>query len=109
MGRVPGLRRRGFDCTVAQAPRLVEPAEQQSGAIQRVVVPAATRNESPRGEALDELLAFPEPVQCLARLAVLRRTRAEDARASGSKLTTFPVLSTAIHCSASERAFAQSP
>ena len=37
MGREPGVRRRGFDRAVAQAPRLVEPAEQQSGTTQRVV------------------------------------------------------------------------
>ena len=37
MGREPGVRRRIFDRAVAQAPRLVEPAEQQSGTTQRVV------------------------------------------------------------------------
>ena len=73
MGREPGLGLIGFDRPVAQAPRLVEPAEQQAGATQRVVVPAAARNGSRRVEALDELLAFPEPVQRLAGLAVLRQ------------------------------------
>jgi len=32
MSREPGLTWRGFDCAVAQAPCLVEPAEQQTGA-----------------------------------------------------------------------------
>jgi hypothetical protein len=43
MGREPGLRVIGFDRPVAQVPRLVEPAEQQAGATQRVVGPAAAR------------------------------------------------------------------
>jgi hypothetical protein len=32
LGREPGLTWRGFDCAIAQAPCLVEPAEQQTGA-----------------------------------------------------------------------------
>ena len=48
MGRVPGVRRRKFDRAVAQAPRLVEPAEQQTGATQRVVVPADDGRRYPR-------------------------------------------------------------
>jgi hypothetical protein len=36
MGREPGVPRRGLDRAVAQAPPLVEPAEQQTGATQRV-------------------------------------------------------------------------
>ena len=73
MGREPGVTRRGFDRAVAQAPRLVEPAEQQTGATQRVVGPAAMADDSPRRVTLEELLAFPEPVQRLARLAELRQ------------------------------------
>ena len=69
----PGSTRRGFDRAVAQAPRLIEPAEQQTGATQRVVGPAAMRDDSPRRLTLEELLAFPEPVQRLARLAELRQ------------------------------------
>ena len=37
------------------------------------------------------------------------RTQAEEATARGSRKTTFPVRNTAIPCSISERAFAQSP
>ena len=40
MGREPWSTRREFDRAVAQASRLVEPAEQQTGATQRVVGPA---------------------------------------------------------------------
>ena len=72
MGRGPGLRRSGFDRAVGQAPRLVEPAERETGATQRVIVPITLEDDSPRGQTLDELLAFPEPVQRLARLAELR-------------------------------------
>ncbi len=72
MGREPGVRRRGFERAVAQAPRLVEPAEQQTGTTQRVVGPAAMADDSPRRLTLEELLALPEPGQRLARLADLR-------------------------------------
>ena len=41
MGREARLAPRGFDRAIAQAPRLVEPAEQQTGAAHRVVGPAA--------------------------------------------------------------------
>ena len=71
MNREPGLMRRGFDRAVGQAPRLVEPAEQQTGATQRVVEPAEIADVSPRRLTLEELLAFPEPVQRLARFAEL--------------------------------------
>ena len=59
------LTRRGFDRAVAQAPRLVEPAEQQTGATQRIVGPARLPDTSPRRLTLEELLAFPEPAQRL--------------------------------------------
>jgi hypothetical protein len=72
MGRVPGLRRRRLDRAVAQAPRLVEPAEQQTSAPQGVVGPAMMVDKSPRRLTLEKLLAFLEPVQRLARLAELR-------------------------------------
>ena len=73
MGREPGLTRRGSTARSPRLPRLVEPAEQQTGATQRVVGPAATADDSPRRLTLEELLAFPEPVQRLARLAELRQ------------------------------------
>ena len=41
MGREPRVRRGILERAVAQAPRLVEPAEQQTGTTQRVVPPAA--------------------------------------------------------------------
>src|SRR5437660_10338854 len=72
MGREPGLRRKGFDHASAQASRFVEPAEQQTGAAQGVVGPVVLADDSPRSLALEELLAFPEPIQGLARLVELR-------------------------------------
>jgi hypothetical protein len=74
MGREPGLTLRGFDQrALAQAPCIVKPAEQQAGATERVGMPAATADDSPRRLALEELLAFPEPVQRLACLTELRQ------------------------------------
>ena len=73
MGREPELTRRGFDRAVTQAPRLVEPIEQQTGATQRVVGPGAKGDVSPHGLTLEKLLAFPEPVQRCTRLAELRQ------------------------------------
>jgi len=52
--------------------RLVAPAEQQTGARQRVIEPGERREDSARRQTLEERLAFPEPVQRLARLAELR-------------------------------------
>jgi hypothetical protein len=73
MGHESRLRLIGVDRPVAQVPRLVEPAKQQAGATQRVVDRAAARTGSRRIEALDELLAFPEPVQRFAGLPLLRQ------------------------------------
>ena len=73
MGSKAGVTRRGFDRAVAQAPRLVEPAEQQRGSTKRVVAPADQADDSPRRLTLEELLAFPKPVQRLTRLAELRQ------------------------------------
>src|SRR5438105_15880971 len=72
MGRERQLRRTGFDHAGAQASRFVQTAEQQTGATQRVVGPVVLADDSPRGLALEELLAFPEPIQGLARLVELR-------------------------------------
>ena len=73
MGREAGLALRGFDGAIAEAPRFVEPAEQQTGATHCVIGPAAMADDSPRRLTLEELLAFPDPVQRLARLADLRQ------------------------------------
>src|SRR5438445_6352874 len=71
MSREPGVRRR-VERAVAQALRLVEPPEQQSGTTQRPIAPAATGDAPPRRLTLEELLPFPEPGQRLARVAELR-------------------------------------
>ena len=57
MGCEPGVIRRELDSAIAQAPRLVEPAEQQTSATQRVVGPGGMADNSPRRLPLHELLA----------------------------------------------------
>ena len=65
-----GLSRRRFDRAIAQALRFVEPAEQQSGATQRVIG-ALPGDDSARRAPLEELLTFLQSVQRFARCAVL--------------------------------------
>ena len=91
MGREPGVRRRIFERAVAQAPRLVEPAEQQSGATQRVVVPAVLVDDSPRRLTLEELLRPPgagSAPRSPRRLA--RGPRRKAATACGRLRKMFP-------------------
>src|SRR5262245_37985947 len=66
MGDEPGVTRRAFDRAVSEAPRLVEPAEPQTGASQRVVGPAVNAHDAARGVTLEELLTFAEPAQRFA-------------------------------------------
>jgi hypothetical protein len=56
-GGEPRLTWRGFHCAIAQTPRLVEPAEQQTGATECIVGPAAPGDPSARRLTLKELLA----------------------------------------------------
>ena len=58
MGRVPGMARREFDRAISQAPRLVEPAEHQRGATQRVVGPTEMADDPLRRVTLEKLLAL---------------------------------------------------
>jgi hypothetical protein len=90
MGRVPGLTRGGSDCAVAQAPRLVEPAEQQCGPTQHLVGPPDAAKVSPRQMAPGELLAFAEPRQRLARLAHLRENPGGGGDGAGKFLDDIP-------------------
>ena len=71
MGHEPGVRRRILECAVAHDPRLVEPAKQQSGTPQPVVVPAVIVEDALRCVVFEQLLALSEPGQRLARLAEL--------------------------------------
>jgi hypothetical protein len=48
VGRESALNRRGLDGVVRQALRLVEPAEQQGGAPERVIDPGAVRDAPAR-------------------------------------------------------------
>jgi hypothetical protein len=82
MGREPGVRRRIFERAVGHALGLVEPAEQQSGTPEPMVVPAVTVDESLRCVVLEELLALPEPGQRFARIAELR----EDPGGGGDRM-----------------------
>src|SRR5215470_4356446 len=83
MGRGPRVRRRILERAVAQAPRLVELAEQQAGTTQRVVSPAAVERDSLRRVTFEELLALPEPGQRLAHLTDLRENPGEGGYRGG--------------------------
>jgi len=58
MGREPGLTYKRFNCALTQTPRLVEPAEQQTGATERLVHLATMAEEASRLLTLEQLLAF---------------------------------------------------
>src|SRR5262245_24659745 len=73
MGREPELKRRAFNCAVAQALRLIRPPEHQTGATERAVSPTAIVDDPPGCETLDELLPFAKPFQRLTRLVELRQ------------------------------------
>src|SRR5271166_415176 len=72
MGPEARLAPRGFDRTIAQAPRLVEPAEKQTGATHRAVGPAAMADDLRSRLMLEESLALQNPVHRLAGLADFR-------------------------------------
>src|SRR5262245_39718656 len=72
MGRNCGLAWRGFERAVSEAPGLLEPAEPQTGATQRMV-DHTVHNEPPRRLRLEELLALLESVQRFVRLTELRQ------------------------------------
>src|SRR5262249_43798223 len=63
----------GSNGAVAQALRVVEPAEQEAGSTQPAIGPTAIGDVSPRLVTLEELLAFLEPNQRLGRRAELRQ------------------------------------
>src|SRR6266496_624014 len=73
MGRVSGLMRRRLERALAEALRLGKPTEPQTSATERMVGPAMMVDESPRRLMIEELLAFPQSVQRLARLVELRQ------------------------------------
>jgi len=63
VGPETGVTRRGFERAGGHPPRFIEPAEQQTGASQRVVGRANSPDVSPRRLTLEEPLALAEPVQ----------------------------------------------
>ena len=73
MGLEPRLGRTEIERAFAETLRLVALADQQTGARERVIKPGKIREQSVRRETLEEGLAFPQPVQCLTRLAALRQ------------------------------------
>ena len=90
IGREPGMSGREFDRAVTQTLRLVEPAEQQTGATQRMVVPAAMADESLRRLTLES--CSPSRSRSSASLASpsCARTQAEEATADGSRSDDVP-------------------
>jgi hypothetical protein len=72
IGRVAGLPRRDLDDLIAQAPGLIEPAEEQADAPERVARRAAGADDVARREVLHEPRGFAEPILGLARLTELR-------------------------------------
>jgi len=55
------MTRRGFDCIVTETLCLIEPAERQTRAAERMIVPAPMENDSSRRLTLEKLLALPKP------------------------------------------------
>jgi hypothetical protein len=109
MGRKPGETGRGFRYPVPQSSCVVELAEAQTGATERVVAPALIARDAAGRLTLEELFTLPEPVQASLTSPHCASIQAEAATAEGSKETTFSPRSTAIPCSVRERAFAQLP
>jgi hypothetical protein len=72
VGCEAGLALSGFNRTTSQASGLVEPAEQKTGATQRLIGPAAMTHDSPGNMKLEEPLTLSHPAPCLASLADLR-------------------------------------
>src|SRR5215831_2712732 len=70
MGREPGMDATGLHRVVTQALRIVEPAEQQTRATERVVGPAWDADHS---SGREELFGFLEPAQRLTGFAELRQ------------------------------------
>ena len=73
VGGVPRVRWRILERAIGQSPRVVESAEQQSGASQPVIVHARLVDGSTRCHAVEELLAFPQTAQRFARLPELSK------------------------------------
>ena len=90
MGREPGLTRRGLNCSVAQALRVIETAEHQRGSTQPLIEPSEIAGVSPRGLTLEKLLTFPKPAQALARLAELRQNPSGGDDRSGEQEADVP-------------------
>ena len=75
MGREPGLTRRGFNRAVAQASRVVDPAEHQRGLPKPAIELSNHGDVSPCDIAREKFLTFPQSAQGLTSLAELRQDR----------------------------------
>src|SRR5438270_12610022 len=73
MGCEARLALSGFNRATGQAPRLIEPAEQQTGTTHRVIAPGAVTNDSPRRLKFEEPLTLSHPAQSLVSLTDLRQ------------------------------------
>src|SRR5262249_54399647 len=79
------LALRGCDRALAKAARLIEPAEQQTGATRRVVSPAPMGDDSPCRLTLEELLTLSHAAQRLAGLADLSQRPGRGGDRPGKK------------------------
>src|SRR5262249_33265152 len=68
-----GLVLRGFERTIAQSARLIDPPEQQTCVAHRVIRPAAMADDAPRRLALEQLFSLLDPTQRFPRLTDLRQ------------------------------------
>jgi hypothetical protein len=73
MGRKARLMLRRFNGARSQTPRVVQPAEHQTGAPRRVVSPAGMANDALRRLVFNEQLTLSDPAERLAGMADLRQ------------------------------------
>src|SRR5262245_54989899 len=83
MGREPGVPGRACHRAIAQAPRGVELAEPQARMTQHVIVPGAPPDDTVRRMTVEELLAFADSIQSIARLSELRQRPGGEGNPSG--------------------------
>ncbi len=83
MGSEPVVAGGGFDGTLPQTPRLLEPAQQQRGATERLIGPTTKAHHPTGRQTLTELSAFLEPVVRLVRVTEL----GEHPRGRGDRRT----------------------
>ena len=71
MSSIPRIARRALDSLVAEAPRLLEAAEQQTGTSSRFVAPTMMEDDALGRASFEDLLAFAKTLLgliCFAKL-----------------------------------------